>query len=108
MKPILLGLDGDIRYLFLLGYGVTVASGLITYPVDTVRRRMMMTSSEAIKYKGAIDCMFQAIRNEGIIGLYRAACFNILAGFAGAGLFAGVDKLVQVYTNIKVDTSGSG
>merc|ERR1712004_956718 len=34
----------------LLGYGVTVTSGLISYPIDTIRRRMMMTSGQAVKY----------------------------------------------------------
>ena len=44
LKPILLGDDASIALSFMLGYGVTVASGLISYPVDTIRRRMMMTS----------------------------------------------------------------
>ena len=29
---------------FLLGWGVTVTAGLASYPIDTIRRRMMMTS----------------------------------------------------------------
>ena len=29
---------------FLLGWAVTVVSGLASYPIDTIRRRMMMTS----------------------------------------------------------------
>ena len=29
---------------FLLGWAVTVISGLASYPIDTIRRRMMMTS----------------------------------------------------------------
>jgi len=31
---------------FLLGWGVTVGAGLASYPIDTIRRRMMMTSGE--------------------------------------------------------------
>lgn len=41
---------------FILGWGVTVTSGLASYPIDTIRRRMMMTSGEAVKYNGSIDC----------------------------------------------------
>ena len=41
---------------FLLGWGVTVGAGLASYPIDTIRRRMMMTSGEAEKYNGSIDC----------------------------------------------------
>ena len=106
LKPILLGPDAGMLLSFLLGYGVTVTSGLISYPVDTIRRRMMMTSGQAVKYKGAMDCMFQVIRNEGTMSLFKGAGANILRGIAGAGVLSGFDKLVQVYTGIKVDTSG--
>lgn len=41
---------------FMLGWVVTIGAGLASYPIDTVRRRMMMTSGEAVKYKGSIDC----------------------------------------------------
>merc|ERR1712137_1305703 len=56
LKPMLLGEDAGLALSFCLGYGVTVTSGLISYPIDTIRRRMMMTSGQAVKYKGAIDC----------------------------------------------------
>jgi len=108
LKPILLGPDAGIALSFLLGYGVTVTSGLISYPVDTIRRRMMMTSGQAVKYKGAMDCMFQIIRSEGVISLFKGAGANILRGIAGAGVLSGFDKLVQLYAGIKVDTSGGG
>jgi len=108
LKPILLGPDAGIALSFLLGYGVTVTSGLISYPVDTIRRRMMMTSGQAVKYKGAMDCMFQIVRTEGTISLFKGAGANILRGIAGAGVLSGFDKLVQLYAGIKVDTSGGG
>merc|ERR1711939_601443 len=108
LKPILLGPDAGIMLSFLLGYGVTVTSGLISYPVDTIRRRMMMTSGQAVKYKGSLDCMFQIIRTEGVISLFKGAGANILRGIAGAGVLAGFDSLVQLYTGVKVDTSGGG
>merc|ERR1711894_430045 len=59
LKPMLLGEDAGLALSFCLGYGVTVTSGLISYPIDTIRRRMMMTSGQAVKYKGAIDCTVQ-------------------------------------------------
>lgn len=46
IKPIFLGPDAGVTISFILGYGVTVTSGLISYPIDTIRRRMMMTSGE--------------------------------------------------------------
>lgn len=48
LKPVLLvgSLDNSFVASFLLGWGVTVGAGIASYPIDTVRRRMMMTSGE--------------------------------------------------------------
>ncbi len=106
LKPMLLGPDAGIALSFLLGYGVTFTSGLITYPLNTIRRRMMMTSGLAVYYKGSLDCMFKIIRNEGVIALFRGAGPIIITSIVGGGMLAGFDKLVQLYTGIKVDISG--
>jgi len=45
----------------------------MAYPIDTVRRRMMMTSGEAVKYTGAIDATVQIVRKEGGMALMRGA-----------------------------------
>ena len=44
---------------------MTVTAGLFSYPIDTIRRRMMMTSGQAVKYKVSIDCAMQIMKNEG-------------------------------------------
>merc|ERR1712183_1192373 len=44
VKPIFIGEGGSFLASFALGWAVTVVSGLASYPIDTVRRRMMMTS----------------------------------------------------------------
>merc|ERR1712114_58582 len=49
LKPILLGEDASVLLSFLLGWGVTITAGLMSYPIDTIRRRMMMTSGSAVK-----------------------------------------------------------
>lgn len=48
LKPILLGEDASVLLSFLLGWGVTITAGLMSYPIDTIRRRMMMTSGRKI------------------------------------------------------------
>jgi len=101
LKPILLGKDASLGASFLLGYAVTVSSGLLSYPLDTVRRRMMMTSGEAVKYKGSMDCLMQIVRTEGSSSLMRGAGANILRGMAGAGVLAGFDKFQQWYVEYK-------
>lgn len=101
LKPILLGQDASVFASFILGYGVTVTSGLISYPIDTIRRRMMMTSGQAVKYKGSIDCTMQILKHEGFLSLMKGAGANILRGVAGAGVLAGFDKFKSVYINMR-------
>jgi len=56
LKPLLIGEKSNFVLQMGLGYAVTVSAGLVSYPLDTIRRRMMMTSGEATKYKGSIEC----------------------------------------------------
>lgn len=102
LKPILLGEDAGIVLSFALGYAVTITSGLISYPIDTIRRRMMMTSGEAVKYKGSVDCAIKVIKAEGFMSLMRGAGANILRGVAGAGVLAGFDKFKDLYVKWRV------
>ena len=102
LKPILLGEDAGVVSSFLLGYGVTVTSGLISYPIDTIRRRMMMTSGEAVKYKGSFDCAMQIMRKEGTMSFMKGAGANILRGVAGAGVLSGFDKFKELYIKFRV------
>merc|ERR1712087_960017 len=83
---------------FGLGYAVTVSSGLLSYPIDTIRRRMMMTSGQAVKYSGSLDCARQILANEGFMSMMKGAGANILRGMAGAGTLAGFDIFKTKYT----------
>jgi len=97
LKPILVGKDGSVAASFLLGWAVTVTAGLMSYPIDTIRRRMMMTSGGGVKYKGSIDCAMQIMKNEGFMSMMKGAGANILRGVAGAGVLAGFDKFQELY-----------
>ena len=72
-------------------WAVTVTAGLMSYPIDTVRRRMMMTSGGAAKYKGSLDCFQQVLRNEGFMSLMKGAGVSLVRGLAGAALLATLD-----------------
>jgi len=106
LKPLLLGKDAGLGVSFLLGYGVTVTAGLLSYPVDTIRRRMMMTSGEAVKYSGALDCTRQILSKEGVGAFFKGAGANILRGIAGAGVLSGFDSLQKFYIKLKEENSG--
>jgi len=102
LKPIVLGDDAGLMLSFALGYIVTITSGLISYPIDTIRRRMMMTSGEAVKYKGSMDCAMQIMKTEGFMSMMKGAGANILRGVAGAGVLSGFDKFKQLYVKWRV------
>jgi solute carrier family 25 (adenine nucleotide translocator) protein 4/5/6/31 len=97
LKPILLGDNKSLLYSFLLGWSVTITAGLMSYPIDTIRRRMMMTSGAAVKYKGSVDCGMQILKNEGFMSMMKGAGANVLRGVAGAGVLAGFDKFKELY-----------
>lgn len=101
LKPMLLGDDASFLLSFSLGYGVTVSAGILSYPIDTIRRRMMMTSGAAVKYNGSFDCFTQIMKNEGVTSLFKGAGANVLRGMAGAGVLAGFDKVKAFYINMR-------
>merc|ERR1712224_1013162 len=90
--------DISVGMSFCIGYGVTVVSGITSYPI---RRRMMMTSVEGVKYKGSFDCASKILRNEGYMSMMKGAGANVLRGMAGAGVLAGFDKFRNVYNSCK-------
>jgi len=97
LKPILLGDAPSVALSFLLGWAVTITAGLMSYPIDTIRRRMMMTSGAAVKYKGSIDCGLQILKSEGFMSMMKGAGANVLRGVAGAGVLAGFDAFKDIY-----------
>ncbi|XP_042495551.1 ADP,ATP carrier protein 1, mitochondrial [Macadamia integrifolia] len=109
LKPVLLvgKLQDSFFASFALGWVITNGAGLASYPIDTVRRRMMMTSGEAVKYSSSMDAFSQILKNEGAKSLFKGAGANILRAVAGAGVLAGYDKL-QVLVFGKKYGSGGG
>jgi len=109
LKPVLLtgSLEGSFLGSFFLGWGITIGAGLASYPIDTIRRRMMMTSGEAVKYKSSIHAFNEIVKKEGVKSLFKGAGANILRAVAGAGVLAGYDQL-QLLVFGKTYGSGGG
>merc|ERR1712054_188610 len=95
IKPVVLvdSLEGNFLASFLLGWTVTTTAGVASYPLDTIRRRMMMTSGEAVKYKSSMDAASQIVAKEGVKSLFKGAGANILRGVAGAGVLSIYDQV---------------
>ena len=97
LKPVLLAPDAGFLASFTLGYAVTVAASTASYPIDTIRRRMMMTSGTGVHYKNWVDCGGQILKNEGITSFFKGNGANILRGIAGAGVLSGFDFVKKHY-----------
>jgi len=64
---------------------VTVSAGIISYPLDTVRRRLMMDSGRAEKmYNGTMDCFAKIARDEGPRAFFKGSLSNVIRGTGGA------------------------
>lgn len=69
------------------GWGVTTAAGIASYPLDTIRRRMMMTSGEKVHYKSMMDAGRQIVAAEGVRSLFHGAGANILRSVCNPASF---------------------
>jgi len=110
LKPVVLQGNMKDSFIgsFLLGWGITIGAGLASYPIDTVRRRMMMTSGEAVKYKSSMHAFQEIIKKEGTKSLFKGAGANILRAIAGAGVLSGYDQLQLIMFGKTYGSGGGG
>jgi len=78
-----------------------------SYPIDTIRRRMMMTSGAAVKYESSLHAFREIVAKEGAKSLFKGAGANILRAIAGAGVLSGYDQLQLIMFGKKF-SGGSG
>jgi solute carrier family 25 (adenine nucleotide translocator) protein 4/5/6/31 len=98
IMPMFSAENTNLATRFVVGYIVTVVAGLASYPIDTIRRRMMMTSGNAeLQYKSSMECAAVIMKNEGFASFFKGAGANILRGVAGAGVLAGFDSVTEAY-----------
>ncbi|KAF6376761.1 solute carrier family 25 member 4 [Rhinolophus ferrumequinum] len=75
---------------------VTAVAGLVSYPFDTVRRRMMMQSGRKgadIMYTGTVDCWRKIAKDEGGKAFFKGAWSNVLRGMGGAFVLVLYDEI---------------
>jgi solute carrier family 25 (mitochondrial adenine nucleotide translocator), member 4/5/6/31 len=95
--------DGRSQNFFLMwGFAqfTTTLAGIASYPLDTVRRRLMMQSGRKDKmYSGTIDCFKKIAANEGTNAFFKGAASNVLRGTGGAlvlVLYSKIQKFLGV------------
>jgi len=79
---------------------VTTISGIVSYPFDTVRRRMMMQSGRPLAerpYKNTMDCWRKVRAQEGTGAFFKGALSNVLRGTGGALVLVLYDEVKELF-----------
>uniref|UniRef100_H2YKD1 ADP/ATP translocase n=1 Tax=Ciona savignyi TaxID=51511 RepID=H2YKD1_CIOSA len=85
---------------WMIAQVVTTGSGILSYPFDTVRRRLMMQSGRSkddLPYKGTVDCWKKIYAQEGGKAFFKGAFSNILRGTGGALVLVLYDELKSLF-----------
>jgi len=105
------GMTGKTNILisWMIAQCVTTVSGIISYPFDTVRRRLMMQSGRKggdVMYKGTIDCWKKVAKNEGAGAFFKGAFSNVLRGTGGAIVLVMYDEIQVLMFGEKIGKGG--
>jgi len=80
--------------LFCFAEVNTTISGLASYPLDTIRRRLMMQSGRSkVLYKGTFDCASKIYKEKGLKAFYKGALSNVFRGTGGALVLVLYEKI---------------
>ena len=104
--------NASMLAMWLFAQIVTVGAGVLSYPLDTVRRRLMMQSGRKgndIQYTGTWDCFKKILAQEGIRAFFKGSLSNVIRGTGGA-LVLVFDAKIKAYLfgNEMVLGAGSG
>jgi solute carrier family 25 (adenine nucleotide translocator) protein 4/5/6/31 len=101
--------SASIVYKWMIAQSVTALSGVMSYPFDTVRRRMMMMSGrknkDAVQYTSTMDCWAKIIKQEGMGGFFKGAWSNVIRGAGGAFVLVLYDEVKKFLTGAEGKSS---
>jgi solute carrier family 25 (adenine nucleotide translocator) protein 4/5/6/31 len=75
---------------------MAIIAGFISYPFDTVRRRLQMQAEkpkEKWLYNGTLDCAVKIVKNEGMGAMFKGFAANVLRTLGGALVLVGYDEI---------------
>jgi solute carrier family 25 (mitochondrial adenine nucleotide translocator), member 4/5/6/31 len=81
---------------FLFAQFVTSTSETLAYPLDTIRRRLMMESGKARDqrmYKGTLDCGSRILAKEGVTGFFKGNLSNFWRSIGSSIVLVLYDEL---------------
>jgi len=96
--------NANIFLVWAFAQFVTVTAGIFSYPLDTVRRRLMMQSGRKagdMQYKGTMHCFGKIFKEEGgIKPFFKGAGSNVIRGTGGALVLVFYNK-IQAWMGIE-------
>jgi len=81
---------------FAIAQTVAIIAGFISYPFDTVRRRLQMQSEKPKSewmYTGTLDCAVKIVKDEGMGAMFKGFSANVLRTLGGALVLVGYDEI---------------
>ncbi len=85
-----------IFHRFLFAQAITSSSETLAYPLDTIRRRLMMESGKPIDqrtYKGTVDCGSKILSKEGVTGFFKGNLSNFWRSIGSSIVLVLYDEL---------------
>ena len=84
---------------FILAQLVSLSAGTICYPIDSVRRRLMMQAGKPATerlYRNSFHCFRQVWVREGVRGFYLGLAPNLVRSIGGALMLVAYDALKEL------------
>ena len=86
--------SANVFFMWMFAQFVTVTSGIASYPLDTVRRRLMMQSGrEDVLYRGTVHCFQKILADEGGSAFFKGSLSNVIRGTGGALVLVSYEKI---------------
>ena len=83
---------------FMIAQTVSMAAATVHYPLDSVRRRLMMQSDLSEKqYLGAVDCFKKIYQREGIRGFFLGLGTNYIRSVGAALVLVSYDAFRELF-----------
>lgn len=91
-----------VTHKFFAAQVLTAVVGTLCYPLDTIRRRIMIRKTMGVGpdglpelyYKGALHCLQKIVREEGVgSGLFSGLSVNLLRGVGAAFILVAYDEI---------------
>merc|ERR1719235_992450 len=81
---------------FAIAQTVAIIADFISYPFDTVRRRLQMQAEKTKEqwlYSGTLDCAVKIVKDEGVGAMFKGFGANVLRTLGGALVLVGYDEI---------------